>query len=60
MDTNKILQILGCVFIVFFIVKHFRIVVPSTSTTVTSVRHFSSPSITNGVHYNTYKRQYYN
>ena len=65
METNKIILIAGLIFILFFIMRHVKIVssTPTTSSTNSSTtiyRKQVTPIAGPNPHYNSYKSQYYN
>lgn len=63
METNKIVLIVGLIFILFFIMRNVRIVTSSPTTTTKSTvvyRKPITPIAGPNPHYNSYKSQYYN
>jgi len=65
METNKIVLVLGLIFILFFIMRNVRIgtsSAPTTTTTTSTVvyRKPVTPIAGPNPHYNSYKSQYYN
>ena len=62
METNKIVLIVGLIFILFFIIRNIKIVTSSPTTTKSTVvyRKPVTPIAGPNPHYNSYKSQYYN
>jgi hypothetical protein len=65
METNKIVLIVGLIFILFFIMRNIKIVTSSPTTTTTTkstvvYRKPVTPIAGPNPHYNSYKSQYYN
>lgn len=57
MDTNKVLLIVGLIFLIFFIMHNVKVESSTPTTTKTVV--YRRPSLV-APHYNSYKSQYYN
>lgn len=58
MDTNKVLLIVGLIFLLFFIMHNVKVETSTPTTSKTTVVYRRPPLVT--PHYNSYKAQYYN